>query len=66
MEKYNIPLEKFGLEWTSRASQELLNEVKKSIQKIEKANGQLEIMERDAIMLMVKLVGGYYNIKVME
>jgi hypothetical protein len=33
---------------------ELLNEVKRSIQKLRKANGQLEVMARDAIMRMVK------------
>jgi hypothetical protein len=32
---------------------ESLNEVKRSIQKLSKSNGQLEIMERDAIMIMV-------------
>jgi hypothetical protein len=35
----------------------LLNGVKKSVQFFfEKANGKLEIMEMDAIMLMVKMV----------
>jgi hypothetical protein len=50
----------------TRIHSESLNEVKKSIQNFSKTNGKLEIMARDAIMLMGKLVGGYHNIKAME
>jgi hypothetical protein len=41
---------------------ESLNEMKRSILKLSKANGQLEIMARDAIMILVNLVGGYYSV----
>jgi hypothetical protein len=40
--------------------------VKRSIQKLSKANGQLEVMARDDIMRMVKLFREYYNSKKME
>jgi hypothetical protein len=40
--------------------------VKISILKLSKAYGQLKIMERDGIILISRLVGGYYNIRKME
>jgi len=45
---------------------ELLGEVKRSIQKLSKVNGQLGIMAMDAIMRMVKLVGKYCSTKEMK
>jgi hypothetical protein len=45
-----------------RIHEELLNEVKMN-SKIEQAHGQLEIMEKNVIMQMVKLVGRYSNTK---
>jgi hypothetical protein len=35
----------------------------KRISELNKVHGQLEIMEEDAIMWMLKLVGRYYNTK---
>jgi len=44
-----------------------LNDVKRSIQKtLNIPNGKIEIMARDAIMIIVQLVGGYFGIKMME
>jgi hypothetical protein len=67
MGKCKIPL---GVVWSlvekERLYMELLNEVKRSIQKLIKSNEKLEIMERDSIMRMVKLIGRYHNIKAME
>jgi len=38
--------------------EELLNALKRSILKFSKVNGQLEIMERGAIIIMVKMIQG--------
>jgi hypothetical protein len=42
---------------------ELLNAVKRSILKFSKVNGWLEKMEMDVIMMMVKLIQGYCNVR---